>query len=83
MRDSGESPDRFFHRHRGERRGRKPAGRGILGTPAAWSAHPYWDDEAKSMLIDEVEAIWAAIDERAARRDPPLEAHGDAPPAAQ
>jgi len=28
-------------------------------------AHPYWQDDApQSMLIDEVEAIWSAIDER-------------------
>ncbi|QDZ07785.1 YdiU family protein [Sphingomonas panacisoli] len=33
-------------------------------TPRADRAHPYWAGEPCSMLIDEVEAIWAAIAER-------------------
>jgi uncharacterized protein YdiU (UPF0061 family) len=33
-------------------------------TPRKARTHPYWSDAPCSMLIDEVEAIWAAIDER-------------------
>jgi len=32
--------------------------------PRAGRDHPYWSGEPCSMLIDEVEAIWAAIDQR-------------------
>lgn len=62
---AGEQPDVFFHRHR--------AGRGIDGAlakalsnhaPIA-KGHPYWDEPApQTMLIGEVEEIWAAIAER-------------------
>ncbi|WP_296718363.1 protein adenylyltransferase SelO [Erythrobacter sp.] len=65
MNESGAQPDAFFFAHRG---GRGEA-TGTLGealadyTPLA-SAQAYWSDEApQSMLIEEVEAIWAAIDE--------------------
>lgn len=65
MRETRAQPDAFFFAHRG---GRGDA-TGALG--AALSAyqpvaemHPYWSDpEPQSMLISEVEAIWAAIDE--------------------
>ena len=64
MRESGVGIDEFFFRHRG--------GRGADGDLAAAlagydgeSTHPYWSDAApQTMLIDEVEAIWAAIAER-------------------
>ncbi len=66
MREGAMQPDAFFFAHRG---GRGDAA-GALGealadyTPLA-SAHPYWSDAApQSLLIEEVEAIWAAIDER-------------------
>jgi len=58
-------PDAFFFAHRG---GRGAAG-GALGDMLSQyqpveSSHPYWADDApQSLLIDEVEAIWAAIDE--------------------
>ena len=32
--------------------------------PRADRSHPYWSGEPCSMLIDEVEAIWSAVDER-------------------
>ena len=59
MREGGLQPDAFFFAHRGGR-----------GLPEAFNAyrpvaddHPYWSDPApQSMLIEEVEAIWAAID---------------------
>ncbi|RGP40140.1 UPF0061 protein [Altererythrobacter insulae] len=65
LRESGLQPDAFFHAHRG---GRNAAGElaDVLApyTPVE-SQHDYWgDDRPQSMLIDEVEAIWAAIDER-------------------
>ncbi len=96
MRDGGVQPDAFFHAHRG--------GIGLDGelgdmlaeyTPVEDSHdywHDYWNDDApQSMVIEEVEAIWAAIDERddwqplrdkveALRRMG--EAHGPAPIAA-
>ncbi|ANK14265.1 selenoprotein O [Erythrobacter neustonensis] len=66
MRETGAQPDAFFFAHRGGR----GAASGALGealaqyTPAP-SDHPYWSDAApQSMLINEVEAIWAAIAER-------------------
>ena len=65
MREGGLQPDAFFFAHRG---GRGDAA-GALGealadyTPLA-PAHEYWSDPVpQSLLIDEVEAIWAAIDE--------------------
>jgi len=33
-------------------------------TPRADRSHAYWSGEPCSMLIDEVEAIWSAVDER-------------------
>lgn len=65
MRESGEQPDAFFFNHR--------AGRAVPDdladifnrfTPME-SEHPYWQDPIpQSMLIEEVETIWSAIDER-------------------
>jgi serine/tyrosine/threonine adenylyltransferase len=64
MRETSQGPDAFFFAHRG---GRGDPG-GELGetlrgyTPLP-SAHDYWADGApQSMLIEEVEAIWSAID---------------------
>ena len=64
LRESGAQPDAFFFQHRG---GGDAAGGALaealgLYTPLI-SDHPYWDDPApQSLVIDEVEAIWAAID---------------------
>lgn len=60
MRAGAMQPDAFFFAHRGGR-----------GLPEAFrhyqpvaDTHEYWADPApQSMLIDEVEAIWAAIAE--------------------
>lgn len=65
MRESGQGPDAFFFAHRGGRG--DPTGElsEMLSqyTPTD-AAHGYWsDDTPQSMLIDEVEAIWAAIDQ--------------------
>ena len=65
MREGGLQPDAFFFANRGGR----GAAQGELGEALAdymplASAHEYWSDAApQSLLIEEVEAIWAAIDE--------------------
>lgn len=65
MREGQAQPDAFFFALRG---GRGAPG-GALGEALAdyvplASSHDYWSDPApQSLLIDEVEAIWAAIDE--------------------
>ncbi|MEM6585492.1 MAG: YdiU family protein [Pseudomonadota bacterium] len=68
MREGGHGPDAFFFAHRG--------GRASDQTPSELSEalsaykptgtrHDYWSEDApQSMLIEEVEAIWSAIDER-------------------
>ncbi len=60
LRESGITPDEFFFRHRGKR-----AAEGALADYRPLpSDHPYWSDQApQSMLIDEVESIWSAIDQ--------------------
>ncbi len=88
---SGEPPDQFFYRHRG---GRSAQGdlAAILGDYRAVEDaldHDYWHEGApESMLIDEVESLWSAIDERddwkplhdkIARLRRLGEAHGPAP----
>jgi uncharacterized protein YdiU (UPF0061 family) len=64
LRESGEQPDAFFFQHRA---GRGDAEGALAEALAAYtplpSDHPYWSDPApQSLLIEEVEAIWAAID---------------------
>ncbi|MCM0000421.1 MAG: YdiU family protein [Erythrobacter sp.] len=61
MREGALQPDAFFFTHRG--------GRGLPGAfshyqPVA-DTHPYWSDPApQTMLIEEVEGLWSAIDQR-------------------
>ncbi len=63
LRESGESPDAFFFAHRGGRDATGDLAEALSSYRAVDGSHPYWDEEApQSMLIDEVEAIWAAID---------------------
>lgn len=64
MRDSGVQPDAFFFAHRG---GRGPetgaVGELLTAYEPIGAAHEYWADPApQSLVLDEVEAIWAAID---------------------
>lgn len=69
LRTSGLSVDRFFFDAFG---GKLPTGeafdeaRSAIAdhTPRKGREHPYWAGEPCSMLIDEVETIWAAIDQR-------------------
>jgi uncharacterized protein YdiU (UPF0061 family) len=66
MRDTALAPDRFFHRHRG---GRNPPDTDFGAAlrryaPAAGQDHPLWTEaQAPTLVIDRVEAIWAAIDQ--------------------
>ncbi|MBU6267081.1 MAG: YdiU family protein [Sphingomonadales bacterium] len=66
MRDSGVSPDAFFHHHRGGRNaGNDAFGELLAGhRPVAGAADdPLWQEAAPpTNVIDEVERIWAAID---------------------
>ena len=69
LRETQAPLDRFFHDAFG---GRLPATPGDAWAPLGEllapyrprrdRSHPYWSGEPCSMLIDEVEAIWAAID---------------------
>ncbi|MBO9497913.1 MAG: YdiU family protein [Novosphingobium sp.] len=60
MKGAGIGPDAYFFAHRS---GRNATGLLADYTPVA-SDHPYWSEEApQTMLIEEVEAIWAAIAE--------------------
>ena len=65
MREGQLGPDAFFFAHRG---GRNVAGEladALAGYAPMAGDHPYWSGAApQSMLIEEVEAIWAAIAER-------------------
>jgi len=62
MKQRGIGPDAFFHAHRG--------GRGADALPALagyepiGTQHPTWQDDAPpSLLIEEVESLWAPIAE--------------------
>ena len=58
---SGEGPDRFFFAHRGLRTPIPDAPPGYRAADGALD-HAWWADPApQSLLIDEVEAIWAPI----------------------
>ena len=64
MRESGVGVDDFFFRHRGGRGADSEMATALSGYEGD-AAHPYWDEpDPQSLLIDEVEAIWAAIAER-------------------
>jgi len=64
MRESGIAPDRFFFAHRGGRG--DPAGEFgdlLKGYRAIGDDHPLWAEPGPpSLVIDEVERIWDAID---------------------
>ncbi|MFN7158923.1 MAG: protein adenylyltransferase SelO family protein, partial [Erythrobacter cryptus] len=89
MRAGGWQPDAFFFAHRGGRGARGALAEALAAYEPLPGAHPYWAEPApQSLLIEEVEAIWAAID--AADDWEPLyaklaalrrmgEAHGPAP----
>jgi uncharacterized protein YdiU (UPF0061 family) len=66
MRESGDSPDTFFFRHRGGRAEASAELAGALAThpPVADALdHPLWAAQSPpTLVIEEVERIWAAID---------------------
>jgi uncharacterized protein YdiU (UPF0061 family) len=65
MREGELGPDAFFFAHRGGRGAEGELAEALAGRAAAADDHPYWSGDApQSMLIEEVEAIWAAIAER-------------------
>jgi uncharacterized protein YdiU (UPF0061 family) len=65
MRQGDIGPDLFFFRHRGGRAASGALAEALVGYEAVAGDHAYWSDPApRSMLIDEVEAIWSAIAER-------------------
>ncbi len=62
---SGQQPDDFFFRHRGGRSAQGALAAAFHGYEPVADGHPYWaDPDPQSMLIEEVEAIWADIAER-------------------
>ena len=62
MREGMTGPDAFFFAHRGGRNATGELADGLAGYAGVEDAHLCWSAEApQSMLIDEVEAIWAAI----------------------
>ena len=64
MREHRLQPDAFFFTHRGGRGDADGAlGEALAGYQPGDTDHDYWSDLApQSLLIDEVETIWAAID---------------------
>lgn len=65
MVETGEAPERFFFTHRGGRSAGQDEFGALLRTyrPAV-ELGDYWDRDAPpSLLIDEVERVWSAIDE--------------------
>jgi serine/tyrosine/threonine adenylyltransferase len=64
MRETGASPDRFFFDHHGGRGGQDSEFADLARLHATRRAdHPLWrDDGPPSLVIDEVERLWSAID---------------------
>jgi uncharacterized protein YdiU (UPF0061 family) len=65
MSESGETPDRFFHRHRfGRNRADTALSSALADYRGSGRDDPIWnEDEPLSLQIEEVERIWAAIAE--------------------
>ncbi|MFZ9396105.1 MAG: protein adenylyltransferase SelO [Erythrobacter sp.] len=64
LRESGAQPDAFFHAHRGGRGAGGELGDLLEAYSPVEITHDYWSQsEPQTMLIEEVEAIWAAIDQ--------------------
>lgn len=65
MREGQIGPDIFFHVHREGRNATGDLEQALADYTPVSQPHPYWDRGAPhSMLIEEVEAIWDAIDKR-------------------
>ena len=64
MTESGIAPDQFFFDHRGGRSATGALAEIMQGFKPVGDTHSYWHgDGPESMLVDEVETIWAAIAE--------------------
>lgn len=89
MRENALQPDGFFFSHRGGRNRGGELGELLSAYTPVGDCHPYWDDATpQSMLIEEVESIWSAIDQdddwallvdKVAALRRMSEAHGPAP----
>ncbi|MDE1467881.1 protein adenylyltransferase SelO family protein [Aurantiacibacter sp. D1-12] len=65
MREAKIGPDAFFYRHREGRAAEGRLAETLEGYKPLTGDHAYWSDGIEqSMLIDEVETLWSAIDER-------------------
>lgn len=65
MRESGAQPDAFFHAHRRGRNAEGALADALDGYAPAGDPHPLWDEPAPpTLVIEEVERVWAAIAER-------------------
>ena len=68
LRESGEAPHVFFHRHRGGSHAEGELAEALAGYAPQDADAPdtsYWREcEPEGMLIDEVETLWSAVDER-------------------
>jgi uncharacterized protein YdiU (UPF0061 family) len=64
MRESELSPDAFFHRHRFGRHAAGDFAEALAGFTPAGQQHDLWqEDQPPSLVVDNVEAVWAAIDQ--------------------
>lgn len=64
MRDSGLGPDQFFHRYRFGRHAQGDFAAALAGFAPQGEDHGLWQEpSAPGLVIDEVERIWAAIDQ--------------------
>ena len=62
MVETGQSPDAFFFAHRSGRNATGALGEALAAYEPVISNHPYWSDKAPvTMVIEDVEAIWAPI----------------------
>lgn len=65
MRETKIQTEEFFFEHRGGRNAGGELAETIEGYNAVADTNPYWEEGApQSMLFDEVETLWSAIEER-------------------
>ena len=65
MRAEGLAPDQFFHRHRFGRNAQGDLAAALQGFEPSGTEHALWQEQAPpSLVVDNVEAIWSAIDQR-------------------